>query len=364
MLANGDGTFREPVIVESHQGSPAVAAVADATHDGLADLVVASPDGRGVDVLAGTGDGALHQAARYAFTTPRAWTLVAIAVADMNGDGLSDIVASSDRHGEAAGIITVALSSPGGSLEASGLSRLAGPAPRRLRVADIDGDGALDVVAARDGGSVQAGAMPGVAVLLGSGNGRLQPPAVYPSDGAAITDIAIADVTGDRKSDVILFGWRRHDSGAGEHGSWRVRAAAISLWVLRHLSKRVRPRPHAARSRSTTWMATAGPTSWSLVARNVCPAQVMTLTGNGDGSFQSPVAHGTGGPDTGLLVTANLDGDENLDVSVFELANRRARGGFQLGGVASTPSSARYRFISRSMNAFPPTNVWRARRSR
>ncbi len=64
--------------------------------------------------------------------------------------------------------------------------------PGKVVVADVNGDGRSDLV-------IAIPSVPEVAVLLGNGDGTFQSPKYSPYDGG---DIAVADFTGDHKADL------------------------------------------------------------------------------------------------------------------------------------------------------------------
>ncbi len=66
-------------------------------------------------------------------------------------------------------------------------------------VADVNGDGKPDLIAAN-------GTAPGsVGVLLGNGDGTFRPVVTYPSGGNRASSVAVADVNGDGRPDLLAL---------------------------------------------------------------------------------------------------------------------------------------------------------------
>ena len=91
LLGNGDGSFQAAQFFPAGVG-PSGVAIADVNHDGIADLVVANQgdlpyQDSGMSVLLGKGDGT--------FEAARSWqagsAYVAVAVGDFNRDGNIDL---------------------------------------------------------------------------------------------------------------------------------------------------------------------------------------------------------------------------------------------------------------------------------
>ena len=197
LLGGGDGTFGTPSTFPMG-AVPSSVAIADVNGDGKPDLVGANEGESDVVVL-------LQQSAAMftpPLTFPGAFGFAALAIADVNGDGKLDIVVpNSAMHA-----VAVLLGNGAGSFSAATFDPVGtapGAAPNSVAVADLDGDGKLDL-AVSNGGSVS--------VLLGNGDGTFKPPIAYPT-GSDLLSIAIKDLDGDGKLDVAAAG---RTTGGGE----------------------------------------------------------------------------------------------------------------------------------------------------
>lgn len=137
LLGRGDGQFTlNSTSIDAED--PIAIAAADLDDDGAIDLITANGTG-GVSVRNGRGDGT--------FAAPTRWSnlpsaITQIAVGDISGDGLPDVVAS----GAANGTLAVLINHGPGQLPAIVTTAVDG-APGLLALTDVDHDGKLDVVA-------------------------------------------------------------------------------------------------------------------------------------------------------------------------------------------------------------------------
>jgi VCBS repeat protein len=183
-------------------GQPNQVVSADLNGDGKPDLVFAdlSTSGNAIVML----QDAAHPGQFLAPTALATGNITpSVAVGDVNGDGLPDIVAADyDTNGNN-GQVTVFIqnaASPGTFL--APVTFPAGAQPQSVRIADLNGDGLADLVVANRGDST---GMPGVSVLL-------QDPAHPGSFLAAVTyytpwgaiDVAVADLNGDGRPDLAV----------------------------------------------------------------------------------------------------------------------------------------------------------------
>jgi hypothetical protein len=208
-------TFGNPSSIAISQ--PMVAMVTgDVNHDGKPDLVAASYLGAnglypGVYVLLGKGNGS--------FGNPTFWSLVdvvdpivGLAVADLNGDGYPDIVTANSYGGDGSfgvsKIINVLLNSGSGKFGNAGqqtYSRGNGAywPTASVAVSDVDGNGQPEVIV----GSALAVDVWWYWSYQGSSGWSLGATCNAPATfGSNTTTLAVGDVNGDDKPDVVATG--------------------------------------------------------------------------------------------------------------------------------------------------------------
>jgi hypothetical protein len=119
-----------------------------------------------------------------------------VAVADVNGDGIPDIVVA-NHSGNTVGVL---LGNGDGTFQPPMTYDSGGPNPTGISIADLNGDGKPDLVVGLNAG------IGAVAVLLGNGDGTFQPAVTYGLGywAAFGFDVAVADVNHDGKPDLIV----------------------------------------------------------------------------------------------------------------------------------------------------------------
>jgi hypothetical protein len=205
-MGHGDGKFgAEQMIPFSGGNVPTIAVAADLNGDGRPDLIAGfvpgsftgTPPPGGFSVRLGAGDGT--------FSAPMDRLLPGsfaggLQVADVNGDGVPDVIASSaDQFLRVQ--IAVFLGNGDGTFQAPLLTPT-GTSGGMLLVTDLDGDGKPDLIVADcnfNGGRSCGASEP--SYMLGRGDGTFQPEVRF-SVGPGSSALAVADFNGDGKPDL------------------------------------------------------------------------------------------------------------------------------------------------------------------
>jgi len=223
LLGKGDGTF-QPVVTYGSGGYFANSvAVADVNGDGKPDLLVANEcadssncDTSGsVGVLLGNGDGTFQTAVPYG---SGGWGSKSVAVADVNGDGKPDLLVAntcpSTTNCNTSGSVGVLLGNGDGTFQPAVTYGSGGYWPRSVAVADVNGDGKPDLLVANYcGGTSNCSTSGTVGMLLGNGDGTFQPVVTYGSGGLYANSVTVADVNGDGKPDLVAANYLSNNAG-------------------------------------------------------------------------------------------------------------------------------------------------------
>ena len=129
-----------------------------------------------------------------------------MAVADVNGDGKADMVVAAVELNSGNGLVDVLLGNGDGTFRPAGGQSSGGRQTASVAVADVNGDGKPDILVANfcTTGPTCTDPSGVVGVLLGNGDGTFQPVVTYGSGGGFSLSIAVADVNGDGKPDVLV----------------------------------------------------------------------------------------------------------------------------------------------------------------
>jgi len=186
-LNRGAGQFDDDCIAFSQESSTTITAL-DFNDDGLPDLAVPHREGGQSHIYLNGGMGEFPE--RIAFGPPDAAIRKAEA-ADLNGDGLLDLVAIDERKGAA-----IHFRRLDGSFDAAQPLGEAGPTPYALALADLNEDGYVDVIVghveARPVAYFNSGRGMFSAVPFGDEQGVAYGFATGDIDEDGVTDIAMA----------------------------------------------------------------------------------------------------------------------------------------------------------------------------
>jgi len=162
--------------------------LADLNGDGHLDIALSTLTPTGVSIRFGNGTPGLDFKLREDYTSgfvgPQG-----ICAADMQGDGISDLLIADAGSNQVKVILRAGPGSP------AILAQTTGAAPAHVAVGDLNHDGRQDVVTANRVGNT-------VSVLLGNGNGSLGPKTDY-ATGMDPEGVTLADLNGDGNLDVV-----------------------------------------------------------------------------------------------------------------------------------------------------------------
>jgi hypothetical protein len=313
LLGNGDGTFRTHVNYPTGTGATAVA-VADLNGDGIPDLAVADAYNSTVSVLLGNGDGTFKMRVDYV-TGGRPYS---VAIRDMNGDGKPDLLIA-NVNGDS---VSVLAGDGHGHFEAP-LSYGVGFAASLAAVGDFNGDGLLDLAVANYCGSDPNGCFnpSTVSILLGKGDGTFQSHVDY-ATGTAPAGIAVGDFNRDGKLDIVTT-----EIVLGQY------AGAVNLLLGNGDGTFQSPLnyPSGAYPEAIAVGDFNRDGKLDVATVNLCmnsircgsPGSVSILLGNGDGTFQRHVDYPVGDYPVSIAL-ADFNGDGKIDIVVGNAGNPSA----------------------------------------
>jgi len=248
-----------------------------------------------------------------------------VAVADVNGDGTLDLIIANEQQSKTdpAGSISVMLGKGSGAFHKAVNYSSGGESAYSIAVADVNGDGKLDLVVANGclGSNCATGS---VGVLLGKGDGTFEKVVTYRSGAASVfgSHLAVGDLNGDGKLDLAVA---TTGSGCGNgcpHG-----LVAVLLGNGDGTFKKARTYPTGGFD-AIGWVAIAdvnGDKKPDLVVANYCatecsypPAEgsVSVLLGKGDGTFRTAKTYPSGGNGTASVAVADVNKDGKPDLLV------------------------------------------------
>jgi len=304
---NGDGTFATAVQIDTQDDFGALV-VADINGDGKADIIATSapqssgpPTSGKLLVYLSHGDGTFAAAASVTSYTSGADMIVA----DVNKDGKPDIeFLSSDTSGVSS--LNVLLGKGDGTFSPNISTVLTGTALFGLAAADVNGDGNPDLLIGACCGNTLA------SISYGNGDGTFSTNTGL-SIGPSTNGVAFADLNNDGRPDLLLATNQQLVTSLNEFGTTSTLAATTTTLVLSPSS------PVAGQS--VTFKATVAPSTGSGT-----PTGTVTFydgtTSLGTGTLASGVASSTAALTAGShSITASYVGDTTYSESVSPAVN-------------------------------------------
>ncbi|MBI3477233.1 MAG: VCBS repeat-containing protein [Acidobacteria bacterium] len=220
LLGNGDGSVKAAVVYGSdgrlYSDGSVPPLIADLNGDGKQDVIVVNQTDQNnqngsAAVFLGNGDGTLQAVKVY---DSGGFLVSSIALADLNADGIQDIVVlncslagSTACPGDVA-TVGILLGKGDGTFRAvtsyprAGLGADSSP----VVVADVNRDGIPDLLVGNSCKFVKSHCASDalVSVFIGKGDGAFRSAVNYDSGGGNVFSIAVADVYGDQKLDLVV----------------------------------------------------------------------------------------------------------------------------------------------------------------
>ena len=232
----------------------------------------------------------------------------ALATADLNGDGIGDLVVVNSNLATT-GTIDVLLGKSDGTFQAPVSYAAPGTTTVAASIGDVNGDGKPDIVVVSDDNAQIAGHYQQISVYLGNGNGTFQAAQSFPAPVAAgftaeasapIVNIVLADLRGGGKMDIVCSnGVVLLNSGTG---AFTASPSAAFPYVFDGLSQEG---PNLAVGDINN------DGKLDLILDD--SATIYTYLGKGDGTFTAGASYAAI-EDSGFVTVTDLDGDGNLDI--------------------------------------------------
>ena len=208
LMGDGRGGFAKTEFIALPQGG-GEPKLGDVNSDGKLDLAVISHDSYDVTILAGDGKGGFSPLPGSPFRVKKGEHphTHGLALGDLDGDGDLDLVTANNEDGD----VSVMLGDGrGGFTPAPGSPFACGPGPYPIALADVTGDGKLDVLVPNSGPQNVT-----LTVLAGNGKGGFAPARGSPvKTSGSPYFVAAGDLNGDGKIDAVIAHGNDADTGS------------------------------------------------------------------------------------------------------------------------------------------------------
>ncbi|MBI3820277.1 MAG: VCBS repeat-containing protein [Planctomycetes bacterium] len=344
---NGNGGF---AISHHYQLglAPYSGVLADLNGDGRADIAAANQGSNDVSIYFGDGTGAFWSIPHVGMSTIGGLDNSSAAIGDFNGDGIPDIFSAGANNTTGGGVVSVTFESfgtGGGFFAPPFQPGVAATNCRSVMAADLNGDGALDIVTltllgeigawlGNGAGSfansaqysnysyisaavgdvngdgrpdIEAAALVGsekVTIFFGNGDGTFTGSGLYDS---SMDSTALADVNGDGTQDII------NTSVYANHVTFLMGIGNGSFYGVAHLN--VGPGPGSAASGDLN-----GDGAPDIVTANYNDGTISVSMGIGNGSFATPSSVSSGGGNARSIIIGDLNSDGISDLATTHAA--------------------------------------------
>jgi hypothetical protein len=308
-LGNGDGSFRYSTFLAVPDADVCTgSAAADFNGDGQSDVVLEclsnSSPAVELAVFFGKGNGQFSSPLIISLglmDSPRS-----LLVGDVNGDGRPDLVASGLVSGSSFASVSVFLNNGDGTFTA-GQSFAAGSVAASF-LADLTGDGKLDLVITRGNGDVE--------VFQGKGDGTFLKPGVQYPMTQGMNSLALADFNGDGRPDLAACGFLGANSNVAKGSAYALAFGQNGGFGVPQVH------PGTGKHSACTSVVAAdfngdGKMDFALSAWDESAAAGLTVfLGKGDGTFSAPANYGV--LQQGHMIVGDLNGDGKPDILILE----------------------------------------------
>ena len=300
-LGKGNGRFGRWSSKGGTGDAPYFVTFADVDLDGNLDAVSTDADEPLVVVAFGDGKGNFDRGVGP--RTGRGYDTPQVAVADLNGDGIPDLVGTSSGVASNPGNIFILLGKGNRQFAKAVNISSGGHSPNGIAVGDLNHDGIPDLVVAN---SLSSSGPGNVAVLLGKSDGTFDKPVRYKA-GIAPWQVVLGDFNGDGNLDLAVVSIDGENKiyvmlGKGDGTFSPSKTYAVGLGP-----SSVVPADFNGDGRLDLGVATCGERP---------PCHVAVLLGNGDGTFQPPVRFRVG-LNPVQLVVADFTHDGKPDIATI-----------------------------------------------